>query len=193
MGYGIELSVTAPQRTVPAGVPGDHGEEVGVGSGEGLGVGVGDGVVGSGDGDGDCRGGGDEEWDGEGRGELGRGEGDDDGDEAGGLPCWADGALLGAAEAGLVEEECFPGDGLSADTSVLPGGVDAVDGLCVPAAGCNPLWASECSSMRSAPAPSTTMATAAAPAATAYLPRSGLATGRPAPACRQGRRAPAAG
>jgi hypothetical protein len=121
-------------------VPGDHGEEVGVGSGEGLGVGVGDGVVGFGDGDGDFAGDGDEEWDGAGRGELGFG--DDDGDEAGGLPCWADGALLGAGEAGLVEE-CFPGDGLSADTSVLPGCVDAVDGLCVPAVGCNPFWVSE--------------------------------------------------
>jgi hypothetical protein len=150
-------------------VPGDHGEEVGVGSGEGLGVGVGDGVVGFGDGDGDFVGDGDEEWDGEGRGELGFG--DDDGDEDGGMPCWAGGALLGAAEAGLVVEECFPGDGLSPDTSALPGCVDAVDGLCVPAAGCKPLWASECSSMRSAPAPSTTMATAAAPAAIAYLPR----------------------
>jgi hypothetical protein len=169
-------------------VPGDHGEEVGVGSGEGDGVGVGDGVVGSGDGDGDLAGDGDEEWDGAGRGELGRG--DDDGDEAGGLPCWADGALLGAAEAGRVEEECFPGDGLSADTSVLPGGVDAVDGLCVPAAGCNPVWASECSSMRSAAAPSTTMATAAAPAATAYLPRQRTGHGPARPGLPSGPKCP---
>jgi hypothetical protein len=152
-------------------------EEVGVGSGDGPGVGVGDGVVGSGDGDGDFAGGGDEEWDGAGRGELGRGEGADDGDEAGGLPCWAGGALPGAAVAGLVDEECFPGDGVSADTLVLPGCVDAVDGLCVPAVGCDPLWASECSSRRTAPAPSTATATAAAPAATTYLLRRRAAPG----------------
>jgi hypothetical protein len=147
-------------------------EEVGVGSGDGSGVGVGDGVVDSGDGDGDGdgdAGGGDEEWDGVGRGELGRGVGD--GDDADGLLPWGEDELLGAPPAGRVDAECFPGDGTSVDASVLGGCVDGGDGLCGPAAGCNPLWASKCSSTRNAPAPSSATASVAAVAATTYVRR----------------------
>jgi hypothetical protein len=151
-------------------------EEVGVGSGvgdgdgvgDGVGLGVGDGVVGSGDGDGDA-GGEDEECDRVGRGELDC----DECDEAGELPC------CGESEppAGLVDEECLPGDGLAADTLVLAGCVGAGAAPCNPAVGRNPFWAPKCSSRRTAPAPSATTVTAAAPAANTRVPRGRTARG----------------
>jgi hypothetical protein len=141
-------------------------EEVGVGSGDGSGDGVGvcDGAVGDGDGDGDAGGGDDEERDGLGRGELGRGEGD--GDEAEGSPAWGEDDVLGAATVGRVDEECLPGDGAAADASVLGGCVDEGGGLCLPAPGCTPLWASKCSSARKPPAPTSATTSVAAPATT---------------------------
>ena len=141
-------------------------EEVGVGSGDGSGDG--DGVVGSGDGDGDA-GGGDEEWVGLGRGELGRGEGD--GDEAEEPPPWGEDDVLGAPTAGGADEECLPGDGAAADASVLGGCVDGGDGLCLPAPGGNPLWASKCSSARKTPAPRSAATSVAAPATATYVRR----------------------
>jgi hypothetical protein len=168
-------------------------EEVGVGSGDGLGdrssdgdgdgdVGSGDGDVGSGDGDGDAGGGDDEEREGEGLGELGLGElgrGEGAVDAAGRAPTWGEDDVLGAAAAGRVDEECFPGDGAAADASVLGGCADWGGGLCLPAAGCNPLCASKCLSTRNPPTPTSATASVAAPAPTTYV-RRGRAAREPA-------------